>query len=410
MALNDKNVVEYLEKLWNDDVNILLPINNITENNLITEINNIDIENFKEKIDNTFKSIKILSNSQYCGNERRTGLKKNELKQSDILLCLHAFKQLENNSIINNDVLDKINKVMIFVKHKSKDILMPCNYRYIQNHSKPLKLLDKFWCLSLVDHIKKLDTNIFICNIVRDMTHDIIYYADKNTKSMENIILLDLERAFDNVSYDVLEKLLLNNISRKNNIEIATKMVSQYMFIIKNRQLYYNNNIVKYKKGLPTGLTSSNIVYTMLMDEIIHEWLQNNDIIIDTDIILNIFVDDFYIKILNVNKLNMVVTSLVSVLEKYKFKVNFSKCKIDMKLLENKCDILNQFSILTENDLYLGIPFTRDYKKYTDLILKKYNERYNCSMTYDDVYINELFKKIRYYTYKMKPIILVGNK
>ena len=187
-------------------------------------------------------------------------------------------------------------------------------------------------------------------------------------------------------------------------------MVSQYMFIIKNRQLYYNNNIVKYKKGLPTGLTSSNLVYTMLMDEIIHEWLQNNDIIIDTDIILNIFVDDFYIKILNVNKLNMVITSLVSVLEKYKFKVNFSKCKIDMKLLENKCDILNQFSILTENDLYLGIPFTRDYKKYTDLILKKYNERYNCSMTYDDVYINELFKKIRYYTYKMKPIILVGNK
>jgi hypothetical protein len=221
---------------------------------------------------------------------------------------------------------------------------------------------------------------------------------------MEDIILLDLEKAFDNVSYDVLEKLLLNNISRKNNMEFAEKIVAQYMFLIKNRNLYYNKNKIVYKKGLPTGLTSSSIVYTMLLDEIIYEWLNiNNNIVIGIDLVLNIFVDDFYIKILNKSKLNTIISTLILSLEKYKLKVNLSKCKVDNNLI-SYCDILQNFSILREDDMYLGIPFTRDYTKYTELIHIKYNERYNLNTSYSEIYSNNNFKKIRYFMYKMKPV------
>ena len=59
---------------------------------------------------------------------------------------------------------------------------------------------------------------------------------------------------------------------------------------------------------------------------------------------------------------------------------------------------------LTYDDMYLGIPFTIDYTKYTELIHKKYNKRYNLSTSYGEIYSNNNFKKIRYFTYKMKPV------
>ena len=79
---------------------------------------------------------------------------------------MSALKNLETYNSIHPNILNQINKVILYPKYKSNDTKLPSNYRYIQNHSKSFKLIDKLWCMKLVPHIKKSDTTIFKCNII----------------------------------------------------------------------------------------------------------------------------------------------------------------------------------------------------------------------------------------------------
>jgi hypothetical protein len=141
------------------------------------------------------------------------------------------------------------------------------------------------------------------------------------------------------------------------------------MYVIRQRVIYYKNAKVNYKKGIPTGMPSSNIVFSLLMDGIIDEWLaeNTNKFKINDDFILNVYVDDIYLKIINLDLKEFVINSLINIIKKYKFNINLQKCKADENLK------LNNFSKLEEHDLYLGIPFTRNVKKFTDLTLNQYN-------------------------------------
>ena len=57
--------------------------------------------------------------------------------------------------------------------------------------------------------------------------------------------------------------------------------------------------------------------------------------------------------------------------------------------------------------MYLGIPFTRDIKKYTDLILAKYGQNETYKTIYDKLKDENADKKeiYGYFNYKLKPLM-----
>jgi hypothetical protein len=397
---DQKEFINYLNSLWNCDDENMRFLNDITEKKEI----DIDIlKKFKKNIEDRFENINIVGNFNYTNKlEKEVQLHKNDLKDEDLKLAYLGINDLIRYDSINNNTMNKINRVHISTKIKdtSKSPLDSKNYRFIQIHSKPIKLIDRLWCFKVHNIVKMLDTNIFKSNLLKEMNKNVVNIATENTLSRDNVVLIDIEKAFDSCDYKVVEELLIRSLSRKSNIDTATKITKQYIYIIRQRIIYYKENIITFKKGIPTGLPSSNIVFSILMDEIISEWLGDNNNIfkMDKDFIINIFVDDVYLKILNIELTDIIVRSLVDKFKKYKFNVNFDKCKADEKLK------LQFFTNLEESDLYLGIPFTRDLRKYSKLILNLYNKKHNKNYTYEDIYNNVLIPK-GFFNYKLKPLM-----
>ena len=367
--------VNYLNSLWASENQFTRTLNDIVLDN---NVSNDVLENFKKMVEDRYDSIKVMGNFNYTNKlEKEVRLKKNELSKDDIKTTYIAYKDLICHGKINNVTMNKINKVYISekIKDSNKDKNDVRNYRFIQVHSKPLKLIDRLWCLRVYGLIKNLDTSIFKSNLLKGMTDSTIVVADENTKSRNNVILIDVEKAFDSCDFTVVEDLLKSSLQRKSNEAIATHLTKQYMYILKERELFFKDKKINYQKGLPTGFPSSNMVFSLIMDEIIYRWKNQNQGLfeIGKDFKLNIYVDDIYIKLFNNGIKDPLVITLVDTLHHYKFKVNFEKCKADEKL------DLDFFTNLEETDMYLGIPFTRDIKKYSDLLLKRYgnNETYN---------------------------------
>jgi hypothetical protein len=405
---SDEEFVNYLSSLWSNDKDNLRILNNLPY------VDNITDENLKilqEKVETNFEKLKIVGNFHYLNKlEKEVRLSKNDLTIDDLKLTYFALQDLETHNEINNTLMSKINKVMIcpLIKDVTGNKLNTKNYRFLQLHSKTLKLIDRLWCLKVYDIVKLLDTKIFKSTLLRDMNSSVVVTASENTISRENVVLIDIEKAFDSCDYEVVETLLYRNLLRRTNIELAKKLTAEYMYIIRQRIIYFNDKIINFKRGIPTGLPSSNIIFSLIMDEIINEWfITHNEVFkIDKDFLLNIFVDDVYLKIINVSLKDLIVKTLVDMFTKYKFNVNFEKCKADENLK------LEFFTNLEETDYYLGIPFTRDVKKYCDLILKKFNSINNCEYTYKELYDkiknNDKDKKLiyGYLNYKLKPLML----
>jgi hypothetical protein len=236
------------------------------------------------------------------------------------------------------------------------------------------------------------------------MTDSTIVVADENTRSRENVILIDIEKAFDSCDYVIIEDLLKSSLSRKSNQVIVENLTKQYMYILRERELFFKDKKINYQKGLPTGFPSSNMVFSLIMDEIIFRWkTQNKGLFeIGKDFKLNIYVDDIYIKLFNLSIKDPLVITLVDTLHEYGFKVNFEKCKADEKL------DLEFFTNLQETDMYLGIPFTRNIKTYSDILLKRYGN----NETYNSIY-NKLKQEdhperkqiFGFFNYKFKPLM-----
>lgn len=399
----DDDVINYLHSLWGNENDNVRELNELSEEIVIKdEI----LDTFKKNIEDRFDSLKVLNNFKYINKlEKETRLKKNELTKDDIKLSYIAVRDLLISNKINNKTMNAINKVYISLKIKdeNKNHLDIKNYRFIQIHSKTIKLIDRIWCLRVISLIKNLNLDIFKSNLARDMNITTIDTASYNTLSRDNVVLIDLEKAFDNCDYDVVEKLIFKSFCSKINETIASNLTKQYMYIIRQREIYYKNNKINFRKGLPTGLPSSNIIFSLIMDSIINEWLEENKgaFRINSDFIINIYVDDIYLKILNIELKEILVVTLIDKIKKYKFNVNFEKCKADEKLQ------LEFFTNLEESDLYLGIPFTRDIRKYTEIILKRYGNE-----TYKELYQklitghNDSKKIYGYFNYKLKPLLI----
>jgi len=178
------------------------------------------------------------------------------------------------------------------------------------------------------------------------------------------------------------------------------------MTIVKNRKLYYNNNLVSISKGISTGLPSSNLVFTLVLEEILFRWFSKYNFKNNEDFIMSIYVDDIYLKILQKQEANKIVQSLIKFLELYKLNINISKSRVCPNL---KIDLPNK---LTKTDFYLGIPFTRDIELYGKLILSDFQKN-KLNLSWIEIY-NNLCKKesdnntkkiIGYFNYKLRPLL-----
>jgi len=374
--IQNEDFVNYLNTIWDSDKDNIRELNDLPYQN---EINEEDLKLFQDKVETNFKNLKVVGNFNYLEiMEKETRISKKDIGIDNLKMSYLALKDLELNNQINNNLMDK-----------------------------SLKLIDRLWCLKVYNIVKSLDVNIFKSTLFEGMNASVIITAIKNTESRENVVLIDLEKAFDSCDYDIIQLLLYRNFCRRTDESKAKKLTLEYMYIIRQRRLYYNDKIINFKKGIPTGLPSSNIIFSLIMDEIINEWLiENNERFkINIDFILNIFVDDVYLKINNHLIKDILVKSLIDKITQYKFKVNVEKCKADEHLK------LDNFSKLEESDYYLGIPFIRDSNKYCDLILKKYNHLKNSNYTYKQLYDkiknNDPDKKLIYghFNYKLKPFM-----
>jgi len=400
----DYVVVAYLQNLWHSKYYIIVP----TQNNIInTQESNTLSEYIKQN-----KEILSTFGYQYytLGNEEK-GINDENINEDDIKDII----QYKNNIITH-----KIAYTVVYPKHKSGNYKDPENFRYLVNHSTGIKILDRIWCIELLNNYKyeMIDHDVFKTNIHKNFSESCLIAACKNTESRQNVVMLDIAKAYDSFEWDITEKLLLSNITRKINDIYAKKKVNEYMVMLKNRKLYYKNNLINVSKSIPTGLPSSIIIITLVFEQIIYEWLEETKYVLNQDLLLNIYVDDIYIKILNLNEKENIIKTIIDIFKKYKFNINLNKSKIDKLLKPNVTfyDYINSFfwspsylqqlGELKETDYYLGIPFTRDVKLYSKLILNEYNRKYNTQYNWNYLYDNIKETNIGgFLRYKLYPFI-----
>jgi hypothetical protein len=434
LIANDDIVSEYLTKLWDDDSTYVLPVsedliiknNDVCNNdeliifNDLLNLNETNEADFKDRIKKNLKALRDIGFRQYYHlklEEKILRLKTEGSDEENVNIITKnitdkniddVYKYKIANTLKRKDLMKNISICRIFAKYKSGDASQPNNFRYFVNHHNVIKIIDRLWCIELINKCGKNlpDPKIFKSNLIKQFSPSVIKTAASNTNNFDNVILLDIQKAFDSVNWTVLEYLLMSNLTRKINKTEATKLVEQYMVVMKNRNFLYNNRKIKVKKGLATGLPSSATIFTLIMDEIITQWFAKTNYRNNEDFIINIYVDDIYIKFLKYDRISEIINSLINFIEQYQLLINKQKSKVDPKLYLP--DFPNKLSC---NDFYLGIPFTRDIKLYGQIILKEFQTKHINNLTWQDIYnkiiMNDPSKKsiIGYLNYKLKPII-----
>ncbi len=437
LTADDNIVVAYLESLWKSSRNQRKRRfdNNNSISNKKRRIINSDKLFLKDFVDNmvddilnqvicdlTVNNIKVNDNKlkqlQGLGFEVYNNIQlEDDVAMENNINVNEIYSFMKGTRIMKSQILKNISHSKILPKYKFGPTNDPYNFRYLINHHNTIKVLDRILCYNIINSIKnnRPDKNIYISNFnnfsnnneVND-NKDTLYYANINTLSTNNIILIDILKAYDSLEWDDIEDLLLTNLTRKSNSTIANELVTKYLIILKNRELYYNKIKVRIEKGIPTGLPSSTLVFLLCIEEIITRWLNKYKYTTD-DFMLNIFVDDIYIKMINVNEANNIVLSLIDYLLNYNLKININKCKADLMLGLN-------FKPILETDCYLGIPFTRNISKYGSIILDEYYKRNNFKMSWLDIYhelknnkSNNYKHYFGYFNYKLKPLLTYNN-
>lgn len=395
----DDEVVAYLTKLWTS-LNLVVPSSQITTqittqqtiseiseslSKLATEEKNL--EEFKNSVSTNLNEIKNIGFKVY-GNkklEKEVNLHPNTITENEITQVYQI--KTENNIIPRKQLFKNISYCSIFPKYKSGDGTKPEHFRYLVNHSNPIKINDRLWSVEVVTLCGNNlpDKNIYKVNLVKNWNKSIVEVAIENTLETKGVVLLDITRAFDSIEWSIIKILLTNNLVKKIGEIKGKQLVERYLEVLSNRELHYKSHFIPCSKGIPTGLPSSNIVFTFILEEIINIWISENNIIVGEKFKLNIYVDDIYIKFYDdVNKESriQIITSLIQTLAKYNLFVNNEKSKAD-KNLELQSIISND---LTNTDLYLGIPFTRDINLYGQVINNELKKRYE--WTWNDVIEN----------------------
>lgn len=365
-------------------------------------VNDDDKESFIKLIKENDMAIKKIGYNTYNAIKNKSELNLLEITNENIDIS-YQFK-------INKELGDKL-KILknvsvchAFPMYKRGDPSEPKSYRYFLNHHNVIKLIDRLWCIDVINKCRNNlpDRKIFKSGLLKLHAESIISIANKNTKSRENVVLLDIKNAFDSVDWQVLEFMLKSNFTKRMGSKDAIELVDQYMTILRNRDVKFKEHTIKVARGIPVGLPSSNVVFGFLMNEIIERWLAETKYKVEEDFILNIYVDDIYFKFIKTDKLEEIIKSFISFFERYNLFSNMEKLKGDINL---KLDIIQP---LLPSDFYLGIPFTRDIKLYGQLILEELGRRKNIrSWEEVGVMINSYNKRkiIGSLNYKLKPLL-----
>ena len=376
---SDKDMVIHLTKLWEAKKTTFGRDVNFDE---LPE--NINLLNFKNTLS------KISDNLVFRGN---FGAYDNELekemsltKKSVVLdkkncktlyLCLNDL--IKYNSI-RSELFDKIKFADIFIKHKKGDNTDPKNFRFLSNHTKIFKIIDKFWTNSLINTLEKNnalpDKSIVKNNFSREYSVSIRDLALEKVIKVSNgkkIVLLDIQKAFDSVSWTSLNELVTKNITRKIGKQYAERMMAQYMFLNTNRCILFQNNKINCYRSIATGLPSSTIVFSLLIEEIIYQWKKEVNA---SDVIVNTYVDDMYLEFNDTSNSLFLVDSLIKFLKKYNLIINESKTKTNIETLP--------YSQIEKSDCYLGLPFADNKEDYIAECVKMFNDRYY-NLTVDEI-------------------------
>ena len=370
---SNQKMVNYLNKLWSDDA--------LKEQEVKVEFkelpNEVNLENFKNTLS------KVSENLIFRGNfgayddilEKECSLSKKSIlingKQTkELYLCLNDL--IRYNSI-RPSLFDNIKDANIFIKHKKGDNQDPKNFRFLSCHNNCFKILDKFWTNNLINVLKKNnslpDKNIVTNNFDREFTVSIRDLALDKLAKFKNgtkIVLLDIKKAFDSVSWDILKVLLIRNLTRKINKKFAEKVVEQYMFLNSKRSIKFNSIPIKFNKSIGTGLPSSTIVFSLLIEQIIFEWLNKEDC--RDKLLINTFVDDMYLEFKDITNCYKLVESLIKYLNNYNLVINKDKTKTNIKDLP--------YSQINESDCYLGLPFSVIEKNYISECIEMFKVKY----------------------------------
>lgn len=379
---SDDDMVSYLTELWKSDNE--LKDETKTEPQFIcnktfdkvSENDEFNLLKFKKELS------RVSSNLVFRGNfgaysdklEKEMSLTKKSivLNKDSCKILYYCLNDLIRYNFIRDDIFKKIKYADIFIKHKSGDSDQPKNFRYLSNHSNIFKILDKFWTNSLINILERNktlpDKNIVRNNFSREFSTSIRNLALEklnNFHQNKKIVLLDIKKAFDNVNWNSLKELLTSNISRKVNSNFAKKIMKQYMFLNTKRVIKYNDNNINFSKSIATGLPSSTIVFSLLIEQIIFQWSKKENV---DKLIINAFVDDMYLEFNDTKNSLQIINSLISYLEEYGLIINKDKTKTNIDSLP--------FSQINKSDCYLGLPFAKTKKEYVEECIKLFNNKY----------------------------------
>uniref|UniRef100_A0A6C0ITM6 Reverse transcriptase domain-containing protein n=1 Tax=viral metagenome TaxID=1070528 RepID=A0A6C0ITM6_9ZZZZ len=370
----DDQMIAYLSYLWKDNTSTRTPIGDA---NFVNHKQNINVTQFKAIMNKISDNIVFRGNFGAYGEalEKELSLNKKSIimnyKQSkELYLCLDDLIKYNR---IRPELFEKIKYATIFIKHKKGDEKDPKNFRFLSNHHKIFKILDKFWTNSLINILKKNkglpDRVIVRNNLDREYSVSIKDLAlEKLTrfKLGKKIVLLDIQKAFDSVSWNALEKLLLRNITRKVNKQFAEKIVKQYMFLNTERCIKFNSKSIKFNKSIATGLPSSTLVFSLIIEQIIFEWTTKEKC--NDELLVNTFVDDMYLEFSDITRCDYLVRSLINYLKDNDFIINESKTKTNIEEL--------QYSKIDCSDCYLGLPFANNDRRYVEECVIMFKNRY----------------------------------
>lgn len=392
----DEDIIKYINKLFFSETKLNLE----TNSNKKIDIENLD--EFKKMLLDNMDNICYKSNigSYESKLEKEISLHKKDLflKNYEVKLLFECYKDLYQKNKIDSKSLDKINKSYLHTKYKGNgDFKNPLNYRFLFDHSKIFKILDRFITLDILKNLELTNTfpnrEIYINTLDKSFKTSIKDESFNIIKENKNIILLDIKKAFPSIDWYFINVKLKKIFIKKFGFEIGKNIFQRYMFLITNRKFYYNKKNVNILKGLPTGLSSSTLIFTLIFEDIFNELsdiLEENKIFLDKDYELKIFVDDIAIKILNLEKTKIIYLYLSKILNYYGYKINDSKSKVSPNL-RIKIDL----PVIKSGDFYLGLPFSDSIKQYLDICLKQFQDRH-INIDYQDIKKVFMFKGIEY--------------
>ena len=406
----NENVVNHINKLFFSKNKINIPIINFGKNN----VSNKSLSKFRQllvnNIDNLCFRANIGSYTDQLEKELRIN-KKDILSFKNEKNLYKCFSDLYNYNQIRDSLIKKINVCNIYTKYKGKgNKSLIKNHRFLFSHSLSFKILDKLLILDIIQRMNRNnsfpDKNIFINNISHGYNTSIKENAYKILQT-KNIVLLDISKAYPSVDHICLIELLYKSLCKRFSKSFSSSFLNKYLFLLKNRYFIFEGKKVNINNGISTGLASSSLIFTFLMESIIDEYIKILNLYgvkFNIDYKLKVFIDDITIIVKNTRYTKIIISSLLKILKYYNFNINENKCRISEGLNYN-------FTKIKSGDYYLGLPFSDSVKNYLDIILNEFKSRH-MNISYRDIktiikfsglpYQNELMNKINgFFQYKL---------